>query len=261
MKYNEWRDELKNNLLCVSESERRRVLDYYAEAYADRRDAGYSEREIIDEFGAPYDAAQRILSDDSYDLGDVKFERSREDKRREERELREERRREERERREDRRREEQERREELRREERERRERERRDGAYAGDYYYDYNRHAAPPPPQPAQGNDYTWVFVLLCVVFAIPIFGVVMGMVAVTVGFCIAPFALLISGVAMLGAGIGGLFADAANGFIAIGTGLMLFGLSLVLMPLCFKLVKWMWKLFAMFFAWLRRTLSGRRN
>ena len=63
MKYNEWRAELKNNLLGVSENERDRVLDYYAEAYADRREAGFSEREIIEEFGAPFDAAQRILSD------------------------------------------------------------------------------------------------------------------------------------------------------------------------------------------------------
>ena len=63
MNYNEWRDELKSNLLCVSENERRRVLDYYAEAYADRREAGFSEKEIIDDFGAPYDAAQRILAD------------------------------------------------------------------------------------------------------------------------------------------------------------------------------------------------------
>ena len=63
MTYNEWRDELKSNLLSVSESERRRVLDYYAEAYADRRDAGFTEREIIQDFGAPYDAAQRILSE------------------------------------------------------------------------------------------------------------------------------------------------------------------------------------------------------
>ncbi|MDE7439980.1 MAG: DUF1700 domain-containing protein, partial [Clostridia bacterium] len=63
MTYNEWRDELKSNLLCVSENERRRVLDYYAEAYADRREAGFSEREIIDDFGAPYDAAQRILNE------------------------------------------------------------------------------------------------------------------------------------------------------------------------------------------------------
>ena len=61
MTYNEWRDELKNNLLSVTEAERNRVLDYYAEAYADRREAGFSEREIIEDFGAPYDAAQRIL--------------------------------------------------------------------------------------------------------------------------------------------------------------------------------------------------------
>lgn len=64
MTYNEWRDELKNNLLSVSESERKRVLEYYAEAYADRREAGFSEREIIEQFGAPYDAAQRILGED-----------------------------------------------------------------------------------------------------------------------------------------------------------------------------------------------------
>ena len=63
MTYTDWRDELKSNLLSVSEAERKRVLDYYAEAYADRREAGFSEREIIAEFGAPYDAAQRILNE------------------------------------------------------------------------------------------------------------------------------------------------------------------------------------------------------
>ena len=90
MTYNEWRDELKSNLLSVSPSERRRVLDYYAEAYADRRDAGYTEREIIEDFGAPYDAAQRILSDrpaPSYDYFDEDYnskrERPRENDRRE----------------------------------------------------------------------------------------------------------------------------------------------------------------------------------
>lgn len=72
MTYNEWRDELKSNLLSVSDAERRRVLDYYAEAYADRREAGFSEREIIDEFGAPYDAAQRILSENNYDAPKAK---------------------------------------------------------------------------------------------------------------------------------------------------------------------------------------------
>ena len=72
MTYNEWRDELKSNLLSVSESERQRVLDYYAEAYADRREAGFSERKIIEEFGAPYDAAQKILNENLDDEPDVK---------------------------------------------------------------------------------------------------------------------------------------------------------------------------------------------
>ena len=39
------------------------MLDFYAEAYADKREAGKSEREIINDFGAPYDAAQRILNE------------------------------------------------------------------------------------------------------------------------------------------------------------------------------------------------------
>lgn len=39
MKYNEWVTQLNANLLNVPEAERRRVLDYYAEAYADRRAA------------------------------------------------------------------------------------------------------------------------------------------------------------------------------------------------------------------------------
>lgn len=79
MTYNEWRDELKDNLLSVSDEERKRVLDFYAEAYADKREAGKSEREIINDFGAPYDAAQRILNekiDDEFKNGDEREEKS-----------------------------------------------------------------------------------------------------------------------------------------------------------------------------------------
>ncbi len=227
MKYNEWRDELKSNLLCVSESERRRVLDYYAEAYADRRDAGFTEREIIDDFGAPYDAAQRILAESGeYFEASAPREPSREERKRE-------------------------RREEKRYEERERREEKRQE-----DYYC--------PPPQPApvkQRGDYTWIFVLLCIIFAVPIFIVVIGMIGITVGFCVAPFAVLISGVVSIGAGVGALFVDVYYGVTAIGAGLIVFGVSLILMPLFFQLVKWMWKLFGMFFAWLRRLFSGKEK
>lgn len=256
MKYNEWRDELKSNLLCVSEAERRRVLDYYAEAYADRRDAGYTEREIIDEFGAPYDAAQRILSE-SPDLGDAPlYEPSRDDRRREERERRDERRAEERERREERQREERERREERQREERERREANRQ---YGSNSLYGNYTGTAPAPAK--QRGDYTWVFVLLCILFSIPILMVIIAMVIVTVSFCVAPFAVLVSGVATIGTGIGALFVDATQGAIAIGAGLVIFGVSLIIMPLCFQLVKWMWKLFHMFFAWLKRLFSGKEK
>ncbi len=230
MKYNEWRDELKSNLLCVSESERKRVLDYYAEAYADRRDAGFTEREIIEEFGAPYDAAQRILSEnaDYYDEPPKSY--TREDRRREKRE----------------------RREEKNREDSDKR-------TYYSDYYY--NAPPAPPAQPQKQREDYTWVFVLLCIIFAIPIFIVVMAMVGVTIGFCVAPFSVLISGVATVGAGVGALFTDSAYGAATIGAGLVIFGLSLVIMPLCFQLVKWMWKLFHMFFAWLKRLFSGKEK
>lgn len=245
MKYNEWRDELKSNLLCVSEAERRRVLDYYAEAYADRRDAGYTEREIIDEFGAPYDAAQRILSE-SPDLGDAHlYEPSRDDRRREERERRDERRAEERERR-----------EERQREERERREANRQ---YGSNSLYGNYTGTAPAPAK--QRGDYTWVFVLLCILFSIPILMVIIAMVIVTVSFCVAPFAVLVSGVATIGTGVGALFVDATQGAIAIGAGLVIFGVSLIIMPLCFQLVKWMWKLFHMFFAWLKRLFSGKEK
>ena len=237
MKYNEWRDELKDNLLCVSESERRRVLDYYAEAYADRRDAGYTEREIIDEFGAPYDAAQRILSESGeiYEAPPSR-EPTREERKREERERREEKREEKRE--------------------------------YGSNSLY--GNYSGPTPTfvqnaQPAkpvkQRGDYTWVLVLLYIIFAIPIFLVVMAMVGVTVAFCVAPFGVLISGVAVTVAGIGALFVDATFGAITIGGGLIIFGLSLMIMPLCFQLVKWMWKLFHMFFAWLKRVFSGKEK
>jgi len=235
MTYNEWRDELKSNLLSVSESERRRVLDYYAEAYADRRDAGYSEREIIEDFGAPYDAARRILEEkrESYDDFYDEPPRSSRETRREDRERRRE---EERHREEERRREHEARREERRR----------------TDESYD----SAPP----RRREDYTWVFVLLCVVFCVPLFGIIMGMVGITIGFCVAPFGVLIGGVTTIGAGIGAMVAgDIAGGLVTLGSGLIIFGVSIILLPLFVKLVKLMWKLFGKLFKWIKSLFSGK--
>lgn len=211
MTYNEWRDELKSNLLCVPENEMRRVLDYYAEAYADRRDAGYSESEITAEFGAPYDAAQRILSESAVYPSD-----------------------------------------EMR-------------GEEIGDIYTapknntgqsEYSSQTFQP-----KTKDRSWIFVLLCVVFAIPLFGVVMAMVGVTVSFSVTPFALLIAGIGSIGEGVIELFSDTTLGAVNIGIGLAAFGLGLILMPIFLKIVKLMWKLFAKLFSCLKNLFSGKER
>lgn len=236
MTYNEWRDELKNNLLSVSESERKRVLDYYAEAYADRREAGFTEREVIEGFGAPYDAAQRILYEE-----DAGFEPRRPQyyDRRTERNYPS--------------------------------NTERFEAPRSSDYHRDYYQ---PPvqtaaPQQRPQGaantskksGDYTWVFVLLCIIFAIPIFVVVVTMAGITIGLCAAPFSLFGAGIARVFAGIGLAITDVAAGFAQIGIGLMSVGVGLALIPLCIWLVKLMWQLFKKFFAWVKALFSGKEG
>ncbi len=244
MTYNEWRDELKNNLLCVSENERRRVLDYYAEAYADRRDAGFTEREIIDDFGAPYDAAQRILYD-SYDErpGDTYYEPQRNEQP-SAREMR---------------REERERRREERHAEREQRHSEARD-----DYYEDRRTRTEQKTeikPAASKKEDHTWVFVLLCVVFAIPLFGLIMAMVGVTISLCVAPFGVLIQGIGTAIVGIKEMFTSITLGLFTLGEGIIEIGLSVILIPLCIKLVKLMWHLFKKLFRWIKSLFSGKER
>ena len=201
MTYTEWRDELKSNLLCVSQSEQKRVLEYYAEAYADRREAGYSEREIIEQFGPPYDAAQRILNEDggAYEVPERK------------------------------------------------------------------ERHEVPPKPAPARDEYFSepprvyearpcakeekrakrkskgktsWVFILLCIIFAIPIFGIILALSAVTVAAFLAPFAVLI-------AGVGTLFSSVPDGLMRVGAGLILFGIGVILISVLPRIAKLLWTFF----------------
>lgn len=243
MTYNEWRDELKNNLLCVSESERRRVLDYYAEAYADRRDAGFTEREIIDDFGAPYDAAQRILYDgfDERQSRDPLYQVEREEPL-SDRELR---------------REERERRREERHAERERKRNER-------DDYYEERRQSeqkAVANETPKKKEDHTWVFVLLCIIFAIPLFALIMTMVGVTVSLCVAPFGVLVQGIGTAVTGVIDLFSNLTSGLFSVGIGVIEIGLAVILIPLCIKLVKLMWYLFKKLFRWIKSLFSGKER
>lgn len=249
MTYNEWRDELKSNLLSVSEAERKRVLDYYAEAYADRREAGYSEREIINQFGAPYDAAQRILNENiddgqpssgstansggvrftgsyssnpegdpftgssSSSSGGVKFT-----------------------------------------------------GSYSSNpdvdpftgssnpnsggssgggshSYGSGGGSSAGSSPQPqAKG----WLFIVLCIVFCVPLFGLIMGVIGIIIGLCATPFGLMAWGISSLAGAVALMIAgDFAYAFYILGNGLIVLGIGIILIPLIIKLVKFIWKVF----------------
>ena len=230
MTYTEWRDELKNNLLSVSENERRRVLDYYAEAYADRREAGFSEHEIIEDFGAPYDAAQRILCDRS-DYSDDFFD--------------------DRQRRED----------DRRRREDDRRRRED-DDRYRrrDDYSRDDERDKSCAEPEDKsesfvdsiRGNRL--LFVLLCLVFAGPLFGILMAMVGITIGLCVAPFAVLVSGAGIAASGIVAIIGgEIFSGLGTLGIAFIVIGIGIILMSVFTKIVKLLWKLWNDFFKWLK--------
>ncbi len=214
MTYNEWRDELKSNLLCVSDGERRRVLDYYAEAYADRREAGFSEREIIDEFGAPYDAAQRILNENADDEPTKKAQNGQQQP------------------------------------------------SPAPAVREEKREEKKTEQKATAPQKNYGWVFVLLCIIFCVPLFGLIMGMVGITIGLCTAPFALVASGAATMGSSIGVMISgDISYGLYMLGAGFVALGLGIILFPLLFKIVKLMWKLFKTVFSAIKSVFTGKER
>ena len=61
MTYIKWKDEVESYLVNMPQDEKNKIFSYFSEMYADKRDAGKSEAQIIEEFGAPYDVAKRIL--------------------------------------------------------------------------------------------------------------------------------------------------------------------------------------------------------
>ncbi len=197
MTYTEWRDELKSNLLCVSESERRRVLEYYAEAYADRREAGYSEREIVAEFGAPYDAAKRILSEDDRDLCEAPKR-----------------------------------------------------PLPAREAYFEttpvrstpYKEEKREKTVKVKKKNKTSWVFIVLCVVFAVPILAIILTLSGITFAAFVAPFAVLLAGVGETGLGVGMMFSNILDGLMRVGFGLILFGAGVILISVLPRIAKLFW-------------------
>ena len=216
MTYNEWRDELKSNLLCVSDAERRRVLDYYAEAYADRREAGFSEREIIEDFGAPYDAAQRILNENIVDEHEVKSAPKAASTR---------------------------------------------TNIY-GQPPQGSTQESLPPPQSAPKRENYGWLFVILCIVFCIPLFGIIMALVGITIGLCVAPFALVASGAVSIGGSIVMMISgDIAYGFYILGGGFIALGAGIILLPLFGKAVKLLWKLFNKAMTAIKNAFTGKEQ
>jgi len=57
-----WKDELKKYLYLLPIKEEREILQYFDEAFADYRDQGYTDNEIIEQFGDPKEVAKSMVS-------------------------------------------------------------------------------------------------------------------------------------------------------------------------------------------------------
>lgn len=71
MTYEQWEAKLKELLSDVSEKEKSEAIGYYKEIYSDKKDAGFSDEDIISEFGAPEDCAGKIKAEDVNDTEDI----------------------------------------------------------------------------------------------------------------------------------------------------------------------------------------------
>lgn len=222
MTYTEWRDELKSNLLCVSESERRRVLDYYAEAYADRREAGFSEREIIEEFGAPYDAAQSMLADNQVPYTEAPADAATPHKTQTAPPV----------------------------------------YCPPPPPPRPAITTPPQPQPAPVNDKtENNTGYVILCVVLAVPVTMFILLAVITTVALCVTPILAIASGGAMVGAAAGTFIAgEVAYGFYVLGVGIAALGVGIALCPLFFKLTALIWKGFPKFFAWLKRITAAKK-
>lgn len=63
MTYREWEWELKCLLRKMPQKEGKEIIEYYKEIYGDKREAGFSDAEILMEFGTPEECAEKIKSE------------------------------------------------------------------------------------------------------------------------------------------------------------------------------------------------------
>lgn len=57
-----WEKRLLAKLRHLPRAERKKILEYYREIYGDKTEAGFSEAEILAEFGSPEECATKILA-------------------------------------------------------------------------------------------------------------------------------------------------------------------------------------------------------
>ena len=57
-----WEKQLTRHLSTLPKNERKQVIDYYREMYGDKKEAGFTEADILAEFGSPEECATRILA-------------------------------------------------------------------------------------------------------------------------------------------------------------------------------------------------------
>lgn len=70
-----WEKRLLSKLRPLRRAERKKILDYYREMYGDKAEAGYSEAEILAEFGSPEACAARILAEENVEIPPKKEKR------------------------------------------------------------------------------------------------------------------------------------------------------------------------------------------
>lgn len=63
MTKNFWFSEFRRTISILPTSEINKAEEYYKELFEDKKDAGYTENEIIESFGSPYQAANGVIEE------------------------------------------------------------------------------------------------------------------------------------------------------------------------------------------------------
>lgn len=212
MTYVEWINELGTYLVALPEDEKKQVFSYFSEMYADKRDAGLSEFEIINSFGAPYDVAKKVLAE-SEDNVSFKQNKTSESTKSETKES------------------------------------DKTTGANGTKRRNPYSKSGTYTPTNTKieknstkSSGENNILFIVLCVVLAIPFIGLVSAIIGIMLGFGGAILGFMIGGITAI---VYSIFSpySISDLFFGLSAGLMLLGLGLALAPLYVKAVKAIFK------------------